>query len=260
MRAAARLSAVALIALAMRLPPALADGAFDFAWRTHPGAQLPLSTALVDEHGQPVTLGRYFTKRPVILVLEYLRCKSLCGVTLRSLVRTLDKLPLEAGRDFELLAVSIDPRDRPADAAAAKAKYVALYRSRTAGAVGIHFLTGAAAAVGHIADTAGFPYRYDPVLDQYVHPAGFVVAAPGGRISRYVLGIGGTPAELAEALGDAEENKALGPFAKILLLCHIKGDVGTYTVPVLAAFAVANLAATAAAFAIFTAVRRKRRR
>lgn len=251
---------LALIVFVSRAPAAAADGAWDFAFQPHPGAQLPLSARLADEHGQKVTLGHYFTKKPVILVLEYLRCKTLCGVTLKTLIAALDKLPLEAGRDFELLAISIDPRDRPVDAAAAKAKDLAAYHRTRAGAAGIHFLTGPAATVKGIAETVGFPYRYDPALDQYIHPAGFVVAAPGGHISRYILGVGATPAELTGAIADAEENKALGPISKIVLLCHINGIVGRYTVPVLGAFMIANLAATAALIAIFAAIRRHRHR
>lgn len=260
MNGRAALTALALLAVLMRMPPAAAGGAFNFAWRTQPGAQLPLSAALVDEHGEEVTLGRYFEKRPVILVLEYLRCKTLCGLTLRSLIAALDELPLKAGRDFELLAVSIDPRDRPAEAAAAKAKYLAAYHHHKAGAAGIHFLTGPAATVRRIAGTVGFPYRYDPALDQYIHPAGFVIAAPNGRISRYILGISGTPGELTQALADAEQNKALGPFARILLLCHINGIVGRYTVPVLAAFTIADLAAGLALILVFATVLRNRHR
>src|SRR4029079_710014 len=73
-------------------------------------------------------LAAFFTGKPVILVLEYLRCRTLCGVTLERLVAALDALPLEAGADFNLLAISIDPRDTPEDAAAVKAKYLAQYR------------------------------------------------------------------------------------------------------------------------------------
>jgi protein SCO1/2 len=251
---------IVLLALFARLPHAAAAPAFDFAFQPHPGAELPLNAGLVDESGRKVVLGRYFGKKPVILVLEYLRCRTLCGVTLQNLVATLDKLPFEAGRDFELLAISIDPRDRPADAAAAKAKYLAAYHRRDAGRAGVHFLTGPASSVARIAAKVGFPYKYDKALDQYIHPAGFVVAAPGGGISRYLLGVAMTPADLTGALADAEENKALGPVARILLLCHVNGIVGTYTVPVLAAFTAANFAAMFALVAIFAAIRRNRHR
>ena len=43
---------------------------------------------------------------------------------------------------------------------------------------GWHFLTGPQPIVRQIAETVGFPYRYDAELDQYLHPAGFVLAPP----------------------------------------------------------------------------------
>ncbi len=74
-------------------------------------------------------LGRFFAGKPVVLVLDYLRCKTLCGLTLEGLAAGLGALPLDAGRDFQVVVISIDPRDKPADVAAAKAKYLGIYRS-----------------------------------------------------------------------------------------------------------------------------------
>lgn len=260
---AVALCAGALVAalIAPTVQPA-GHGASDLAslsFRPHPGVRLPLAEKLFDESGRAVALGAYFTKSPVILVLEYLRCRSLCGVTLRHLVAdTLNRLPLEPGRDYQLVAISIDPRDRPSDAAAATAKYVDLL-DRNGGEAGVHFLTGAPDAVRRIADTVGFPYRYDALLDAYIHPGGFVVAAPDGLISRYVEGVVVSPQDLISDLADAELDKSQGPLTRLLLLCHIQGaPLGRLTVPVMAAFTIADIAAGLTLIAIFTAIRRRR--
>jgi protein SCO1 len=228
------------------------------AFRPHPGARLPLTTTLTDESGRPVTLGTYFGKSPVILILDYLRCTSLCGVTLRNLVAgALDKLPLEPGRDYQLVAISIDPRDTPESAAAARTKYAGLLGR--GGERGMHFLTAPAAAVRDIADAVGFPYRYDALLDAYIHPAGFIIATPDGVISRYVEGVSITARDLVGALANAEQNKSQGPLARLVLLCHVQGaPLGRFTVPVLMAFTTADLAAAFALIALFTAIRRRR--
>jgi protein SCO1/2 len=229
----------------------------NLAFEPHPGARLPLGVKLVNENGRTVTLGRYFTKSPVILVLEYLRCTSLCGVTLRNLVGgTLNRLPLEAGRDYRLVAVSIDPRDKPADAAAARVKYAALLDD--GGKSGLHFLTGDPRAVREIADAVGFHYRYDAFLDAYIHPAGFIIAAPDGVISHYVEGIAITPEQLIAAFADAQQDKSQGPLARIFLLCHIQGaPLGRFTVPVMAALTIANVAAGLTLIALFAVIRRQ---
>ena len=240
-------------------PPALAGQAFaDFAFQPHPGAVLPLQARLRDEQGRTKPLAAFFTGRPVVLVLDYLRCRTLCGVTLERLIAALASLPLDAGNDFDLVAISIDPRDTPVDAEAAKAKYLAGYRHPD-GERGMHFLTGPEAAVRRIADAVGFPYEYDAVLDQYIHPAGFVIATPDGRISRYVLGIDPGAAELRTALAGAARGEQHGVLDRILLLCHAAGlPTGRYSGPILAALAAANLAGTAVLIGIFAMIRRRR--
>ena len=255
-------AAVLTVALAGRIrSQAEVTGASDVAnlsFQPHPGARLPLNVKLLDEQGRSVPLQTYFTKVPVVLVLEYLRCTSLCGVTLRGLVEALNGVPLKPGRDYRLVAISIDPRDRPSDAAAASAKYAALLE-RDSGSGGIHFLTGAPEAVRRIASSVGFPYRYDSLLDAYVHPAGFVVAAPDGVISHYVEGIAASPAEMVTAFADAEQGKSQGPLTRLLLLCHIQGaPLGSWTVPVIAALMIGNIAAGVTGLAMFTAIRRRR--
>jgi protein SCO1/2 len=231
----------------------------ELAFRPHPGARLPLHMMLVDETGGAVPFGSFFNKAPVILVLDYLRCTSLCGVTLRNLVAgTLDKLPLEPGRDYQLVTISIDPRDTPADAAAAQAKYAGLL-DRSGAERGLHFLIASEAAVREIAEAVGFPYRYDSLLDAYIHPAGFVIASPDGAISRYVEGVSITSRDLLGALADAEQDKSQDLLTRLILLCHVQGaPLGRFTVPVLAAFTAANLAAAFALIAHFAAIRRRR--
>jgi protein SCO1/2 len=236
-----------------------ASDASNLSFRPHPGARLPLARSLIDESGRTVVLGDYFASSPVILVLEYLRCRSLCGVTLRNLVvDALGGLPLVPGRDYQLVAISIDPRDNAADAAAARAKYVALL-GRSGGETGLHFLTASAPAVREIADAVGFPYRYDKLVDAYIHPAGFVIAAPDGIISRYVEGVAISPQQLVGALADAEQDKSQGLLTRILLLCHVQGaPLGRLTVPVLAALMMADAAAGFTLIAVFVAIRRRR--
>lgn len=229
------------------------------AFRPHPGAQLSLSTTFIDETGRSVALGTFFNKAPVILVLDYLRCTSLCGVTLRNLIAgTLDKLPLQPGRDYQLVAISIDPRDTPANATTARATYAGLL-DRPDAERGLHFLTAPEEPVREIADAVGFPYRYDSLLDAYIHPAGFIIASPNGRISRYVEGVSIAPRDLVVALADAEQDKSQDLLTRIILLCHVQGaPLGRFTVPVLAAFTAANLAAGFALIAHFAAIRRRR--
>jgi protein SCO1 len=257
--AALAMLVLVLLALSGATNSAFAGKEFsEFAFRPHPGAHLPLASDFVDDQGNLVPLGRFFAGKPVVLVLDYLRCKTLCGLTLENLAAGLGALPLDAGRDFQVVVITIDPRDKPADVAAAKAKYLGIYH-HPAGDDGWHFLTGPQRVVERVADTVGFPYRYEPALDQYIHPAGFVVAAPDGSLSRYLLGVNPQPAELASALNDAANGKTVGLVTRLLLLCH--GDtpqLGRYSLAIEGAFVVANLVAMIGGIAAFVAIGRRR--
>lgn len=254
MRRAALFLILALCAFTPRL--AKADLS-QFAFEPHPGAHLPLATKLLDEHGRTVKLGAFFGGHPVILVLEYLRCRSLCGVTLDSIIKALKALPLKPGRDFDLVAISIDPRDTPADASRAQTKYATEY-GRSGGS-GFHFLTGNTKAVRQIATDVGFPYKFEARLGTYIHPAGFMVVTPQGDVSSYIEGVGVKPQRLVRAIADAQQLKYLGPLARIILFCHVQGaPLGRFTVPVLAVFMIADIAGGFALIILFASIRRRR--
>jgi protein SCO1 len=189
------------------------------SFRQHPGAQLPLGTALHDETGRPATLGSAMGGHPSVVVLEYLRCRSLCSLVMSGAIAAMARGHLTPGKDVTLVAISIDPRDTPADAAAARAMYSRRFPDPAAAAAGVHFLIGSPDQVKRIADAIGFRYRLDAPSGQYAHPGGFVVATPDGRISRYVLGLNPDPSLLRQAVFEAAREKVEPPAHPLLCLC-----------------------------------------
>ena len=151
----------------------------DFAFHQHPGAQLPLDAVLRDESGRPVRLGSLLGRRPLVVVLEYLRCPNLCGLVLGQITAQMKQQNLQPGRDLQFVAISIDPREKPSDGACGKRRLHGPPWLQVG--AGWHFLTGDPGQVKRIACAIGFPYKYDPSIDQYAHPAGFVVATPDGE-------------------------------------------------------------------------------
>ncbi|HYV40221.1 MAG TPA: SCO family protein, partial [Thermoanaerobaculia bacterium] len=152
------------------------------------GQVLPLDALFSDELGRPVRLGQYFGRRPVILVLAYYNCPMLCTQVFNGLVSSLRVLNFDAGNEFDVVAVSFDPRDRPRDAAAKKKAYVDEYR-RPGGASSWHFLTGGAGSIERVTRAAGFRYRFDESTGQFAHSTAIYVATPAGKLSRYFYGI-----------------------------------------------------------------------
>ena len=205
-----------------------------------------------------MSLGDFFTGNPVVLVLEYLRCRTICGVVLGNLAEATAAMPPSGAREYTVLAISIDPRDTPADAAAATAKYLARYPAPAASAW--HFLTGSEAAVRPIADAAGFHYRYDRASDQYIHSGALVIAAPDGAVANYVADLELTPATLAAALDTANAGRTTGPLQRLLLLCFGGSASGRYTPLIEAALVLFNIAGILAACGLFLWVRRHQHR
>jgi protein SCO1/2 len=223
------------------------------------GQQLPLDLVFHDEDGRDVKLGQYFGAKPVVLALAYYECPMLCTQVLNGLTGALKTLSFDAGTDFEVVVVSIDPRDGFRMAAAKKDAYVKQYgRTQTAG--GWHFLTGAESSIKPLAAAIGFRYAYDPNLKQYAHGAAIYVATPKGVVSRYLLGIDFAPRDLRLALVEASNN-ALGTVAdQVLLLCYhydpASGKYGAYAMNAIRA----GFLATVGAFLgfLFVSLRRER--
>jgi protein SCO1/2 len=230
-------------------PPALREVGFD----QHLGETLPLDLAFRDETGRAVRLGDYFGKRPVVLSLVYYECPMLCTLTLNGLVSALGVLPWTPGQEFELVTVSFDPRETPAQATAKKKAYLGRYHKPEA-AAGWHFLTGDEAALRALTKAVGFRYAWDGASQQFAHPAGLVVATPDGRLARYLFGVEYAPKDLRLALLEASEGKVGSPVDQLLLFCYqydpATGRYGAALMRVLRAGGVLTLLALGGFFVI----------
>ena len=219
-------------------PSALRDVAFDQKLNT----QIPLDQMFLDETGKSARLGDYFSEKPVILAFVYYGCQDLCPLVLENLARTLRAISFDAGRQFEVVIVSFDPRDEPSIAAAKKAEFVQRYGRRGAGQ-GLHFLTGEEASIRSLTGAVGFRYNYDAKTGQYGHAAGIVVLTPQGKISRYFYGIEYSPRDLRLSLVEASENKIGSPIDQLLLFCyHYDPTTGKYSVVIMNVLRLAGLA------------------
>lgn len=200
----------------------------------HEGDSVPFDLTFYNETGQPVKLAQYFGKRPVILSLVYYKCPGLCTMVLNDLTRTLISLSASAGKQFEVLTISFDPRETPDLAASKKEQYLRAYRRPGADA-GWHFLTGPQESISRLTAAVGFRYAWDPKFQQWAHTSGLVILTPDGRIARYFYGIDYAPNDLHLALLQAGEKK-ISPSTgdRILLYCfHYDPSTGKYGLAVM---------------------------
>ena len=193
------------------------------------GERLPLHLAFRDEAGRPVKLGDYFGRRPVVLVFAYYRCPMLCDMVLQGVTGSLKSLSFDAGEQYEVVVVSIDPKETTQLAAETKAESLSRYgRAGTEG--GWHFLTGEQDPILELTEAAGFRYTYDKERDQYAHAAGMMVLTPGGKIARYLFGIDFAPRDVRLALIESAEGRIGSLADQILLYCfHYDPVYGRYS-------------------------------
>jgi protein SCO1/2 len=193
-------------------------------------AQLPLDLMLRDESGNVVRLGQYFNHgKPVLLNFMYYRCPMLCPMVMDGVTNALTELRFDIGKEFDVVTISIDPRDTPEQAAMKKTQYVNRY-GRFGAANGWHFLTGPESATKRLTKIAGFEYAYDPKMDQFAHGAVLLAVTPQGRVSRYLYGFEYQPRDLRLALVEASAGKIGTASDSILLLCyHYDPATGRYS-------------------------------
>ena len=196
----------------------------------HLNAQLPLDVMLRDESGRVVRLGDYFHHgRPVLLNFVYYNCPMLCPMVLEGMTSTLTELKFDVGKEFDIVTISIDPRDTPRQAAEKKEKYVKRY-GRFGAVDGWHFLTGPESAIRKITSAAGFQYAYDMASNQFAHGTVLMVATADGRLSRYLFGFEYKARDLRLALVEASQGKIGGAAEQLLLLCfHYDPATGRYS-------------------------------
>ncbi|HEX8843644.1 MAG TPA: SCO family protein [Pyrinomonadaceae bacterium] len=191
--------------------------------------QLPLDLKFKDETGRTVELRDYFNgPKPVVLSLVFYKCPMLCNQILTGLMAALRAQNFTAGREFEVITASFDPRETPEDAAEKKRDYLARY-NRPGAEKGWHFLTGDAESIRRLTDAVGFRYHYDEKTNQFAHASGIMVLTPGGKLSRYFYGVEYNPRDLRLGLVEASDGKIGSVVDQLLLYCyHYDPATGRY--------------------------------
>jgi protein SCO1/2 len=251
----------------------------DVAYEQKLGAALPLDVELYDHHAEPVTLRQITAGKPTVLVLAYMRCPRLCNAVLTDLLDALKEVRRRdpgfvAGGPFNLVVVSVDPKDPPPGMAKRRAEFGREYDGRDEAAPGVWFLTAsrgqgtdlvdADAKVHEIAAAVGFGYRlyakgknhtYDPagrrwVADDgkvladagknydYQHAAGVVFVSPAGVVTRYLLGLEFKPTVVRQAVVEASEGTVGSLADKIVMACFAYDETKGHYRPTMRALGV----------------------
>ena len=227
-------------------------------------AKVPLDLQFKDETGKTVKIGDYFqSKKPVLLTMLQLTCDQVCSAQFGAM-ETAFKDPafgFTPGQEFEILTVSIDPKEGPMIAQDVKTEQ--LKNMGIAGAdKGWHFLTGDETNTKALAKALGVKYIWDENSKQYIHPDGIVMVTPDGHISRYFMQLDYQPRDLRYSIIESSQDK-IGTFIdQIALSCfHYNPATGKYTLQIMMLLRLVGGAfVLGVVFAIFGSVLREKTR
>lgn len=196
---------------------------------TRIGAQVPVDAPLTRHDGERVTLGDYFASgvdadgdvtdgKPVLLLLGYYECPMLCSLVLNAAFEGVAQSGLAPGRDFNIVAVSIDP-DEPLKLAADKrANHLKALNIPGADA-GVFFHTTDAASARRIADAVGFGYVKDESTGEFAHGAGIFFVSPKGVLTRTLYGATFPGVDVKRALMEASSGTLGTVIDRIVMSC-----------------------------------------
>lgn len=209
-------------------PDAEVIGQVDYQQRI--GNSLPEELEFRDAQGKRVSIGSLTANKPLVLALAWYNCPQLCPMLLDRIANTTDKLPFGSD-EYQVVIVSIAPEEGPGDA---QRIHTELRNRHGEATSDWRLLTGKKPAIDALANAIGFRYARDPETGDYAHPAGVVVAAPGGKITHYLLGIRPEAPDLRLALVEAGKGELGSPLQKILVRCYrFDPQTGQYNLAVM---------------------------
>lgn len=179
------------------------------------GAFASLDSSFVDEQGQSLTL-RQLVKAPTILAMVYYECPNVCDLLLTGIAGALHSLSAVPGTDYNVVTISVDPRETPKEARKAKRISIDSIQAPFPPAAW-RFLTGRQADIDAVARSIGFHYKKDE--NGYDHPVAIVILSPEGKIVRYMFGSDFLPVDLKLSLLEAQRG-TIGPtIARLARIC-----------------------------------------
>lgn len=180
-----------------------------------------------DHTGAERTLGDLLAGDvPVLLTLNYYRCKMLCSLQLNALTTAIKGAKWVPGDQYRIVTVSIDHRE---NWELGRDKRESYKKSLGMGDVDWTFAVGAEDQIKALADSLGYSFQYDPVQDQWGHTAAVFFLTPQGKISRYLYGLTYISRDLRFAVLDASEGKVGTSVDRFIMSCfHYDSSIGNY--------------------------------
>lgn len=197
------------------------------------GQRIPIEDIVfIDENGSERTLAELMLPgKPVILNPGYYDCPKLCGLVTNGLLASMQETQWNAGTEYQVLTISLDPNESYQLAAKKRANYLKKL-NREGADKGWHFLTGSSENIDKLIESTGFGFVWDEKSEQYIHAAAILFMSPDGVITRYMYGIQFPEFQLRNALYEAADGKVGAPLERLVLYCFEYDPLSNSYVPV----------------------------
>ena len=212
------------------------------------GQPLPMTAVFTDETGRTGPFSSWFSNKPVVMAEVYYQCAMMCPQVQHGLATGLAQTTLKPGSDYQVLVVSIDTMDKPANAVDEKKTFLseAGWTNNPSASNAVHFLTADQPSIDAITNATGFHYVRVPgpdgKMDQFAHSSVIMFATPDGRMSRYLSGIDYPARDLRMALLQAGDEKISNPVDLLILYCcNYSPAVGRYSVSIVRILGIAGM-------------------
>jgi len=212
------------------------------------GQPLPMAALFTDETGRTGPFSSWFSNKPVVMAEVYYQCAMMCPQVQHGLATGLAQTTLKPGSDYQVLVVSIDTMDKPANAVDEKKTFLseAGWTNNPSASNAVHFLTADQPSIDAITNATGFHYVRVPgpdgKMDQFAHSSVIMFATPDGRMSRYLSGIDYPARDLRMALLQAGDKKISNPVDLLILYCcNYSPAVGRYSVSIVRILGIAGM-------------------
>jgi protein SCO1/2 len=132
------------------------------------------------------------------------------------LADVIDKVDLEAGKDYNVISVSFNPDENYVMGSEKKQNYYNTL-TRKLSPEAWQFLTADSANIAKLCDALGFYVKKEG--NDYAHCASIMVVSPDGKIARYLFGTEYNPFDYKLAILEASQGKTGTSIAKIVQFC-----------------------------------------
>jgi len=248
-----KIGAVVLIILLIGLINAFPEGFNDKIGVVEKlGNKIPLNVSFTDSDGKTVVLKDLINK-PTVIDLAYYKCTGICTPLMTEVANVINKVDLQAGKDYNIVTISINDNEFTKDAAAKKAEMMNLVKSDIP-ANAWSFLTGDSSAIKTVTNAVGFYYQ--PQKETFIHTGVLIFVSADGKICRYLKpdydshgNFKVLPFDFKMALLEASKGEAIPVIDNVVRYCFsYQPQSDTYTFDLFKIFGTGTLLIVAVVF------------